>query len=240
MTSLLQPLLEVERVSTRYGHFQALFDVSLAVGEGETVAVVGANGAGKSTLLRTITGLLHPTSGSVRFDGRDLLRTPAHRRVGLGIAMVPEGRRLFPSLTVEENLMVGGYRARPGPWDLRSVYGLFPLVAGVRRRRSVNLSGGEQQAVAIGRALMGNPRLLLFDEVSLGLAPVVVKQLYQALPTIRAAGTAVLLVEQDVRQAMGVADRVHCLLEGRTTLEGEAARLTLEDVIRAYFGVLKR
>ena len=155
------------------------------------------------------------------------------------MAMVPEGRRLFPSLTVEENLMVGGYRARPGPWSLQSVYGLFPLVAGVRRRRSVNLSGGEQQAVAIGRALMANPRLLLFDEVSLGLAPVIVRQLYQALPTIREGGTAVLLVEQDVRQAMAVADRVHCLLEGRTTLEGEASRLTLEDVTRAYFGVLK-
>jgi len=233
------PLLEVDRVSTHYGRFQALFDVSLAVGEGETVAVVGANGAGKSTLLRTITGLLHPTSGGVRFGGGDLLRTPAHKRVGLGMAMVPEGRRLFPSLTVEENLMVGGYRARPGPWNLQSVYGLFPLVAGVRRRRSVNLSGGEQQAVAIGRALMVNPRLLLFDEVSLGLAPVIVRQLYQALPTIRAAGTAVLLVEQDVRQAMAVADRVHCLLEGRTTLEGEASRLTLENVTRAYFGVLE-
>ena len=233
-------LLEVERASAHYGHFQALFDVSLAVGEGETVAVVGANGAGKSTLLRTITGLLHPTSGSVRFAGQDLLRIPAHKRVALGMAMVPEGRRLFPSLTVEENLIVGGYRARRGPWNLGSVNELFPLVAERRRRRSVHLSGGEQQAVAIGRALMANPRLLLFDEVSLGLAPVIVKQLYQALPTIRAAGTAVLLVEQDVRQAMAVADRVHCLLEGRSTLEGLAAQLTLEDVTRAYFGVLER
>jgi branched-chain amino acid transport system ATP-binding protein len=229
-------LLEVERASTYYGQFRALSDVGLDVQEGETVAVVGANGAGKSTLLRTITGLLRPASGTVRFEGRDIADVPAYQRVSLGIAMVPEGRKLFPSLSVEENLMLGGYRARPGPWNLARVYELFPLLASRRKQRSVTLSGGEQQAVAIGRALMCNPRLLLLDEVSLGLAPVLVRQLYGALPEVQAGGTTILLVEQDVRQAMAVADRVYCLLEGRCVLQGPAADLTFEQVRQAYFG----
>jgi branched-chain amino acid transport system ATP-binding protein len=229
-------LLEVDRASTYYGQFRALSDVALDVQEGETVAVVGANGAGKSTLLRTITGLLRPASGTVRFEGRDIADVPAYQRVSLGIAMVPEGRKLFPSLSVEENLLLGGYRARPGPWNLARVYELFPLLAGRRKQRSVTLSGGEQQAVAIGRALMCNPRLLLLDEVSLGLAPVLVRQLYGALPEVQAGGTTILLVEQDVRQAMAVADRVYCLLEGRCVLQGPAADLTFEQVRQAYFG----
>ena len=229
-------LLEVDRASTYYGQFRALSDVALDVQEGETVAVVGANGAGKSTLLRTITGLLRPASGTVRFEGRDIADVPAYQRVSLGIAMVPEGRKLFPSLSVEENLLLGGYRARPGPWNLARVYELFPLLASRRKQRSVTLSGGEQQAVAIGRALMCNPRLLLLDEVSLGLAPVLVKQLYGALPEVQAGGTTILLVEQDVRQAMAVADRVYCLLEGRCVLQGPAADLTFEQVRQAYFG----
>jgi branched-chain amino acid transport system ATP-binding protein len=229
-------LLEVDRANTYYGHFHALFDVVLAVEEGETVAVVGANGAGKSTLLRTITGILHPASGTIRFAGQDLREIPAYRRVPLGIAMVPEGRKLFASLTVEENLMLGGYRTRPGPWDLAAVYELFPLVAERRRRRAGTLSGGEQQAVAIGRGLMSNPRLLLLDEVSLGLAPVLVRQLYAALPDIQATGTTILLVEQDVRQAMAIANRVYCLLEGRAVLEGPATELSFDQVTRAYFG----
>jgi branched-chain amino acid transport system ATP-binding protein len=229
-------LLEVDRANTYYGHFHALFDVALSVEEGETVAVVGANGAGKSTLLRTITGILHPASGTIRFAGQDLRGIPAYQRVPLGIAMVPEGRKLFPSLTVEENLMLGGYRTRPGPWDLAAVYKLFPLVAERRKRRAANLSGGEQQAVAIGRGLMSNPRLLLLDEVSLGLAPVLVKQLYAALSEIQATGTTILLVEQDVRQAMAVAHRVYCLLEGRSVLAGPASELSFEQITRAYFG----
>ncbi len=229
-------LLEVDQANAYYGHFHALFDVGLEVAEGETIAVVGANGAGKSTLLRTITGLLEPASGSVRFAGRDLRQVPAYQRVSLGMAMVPEGRKLFPSLSVEENLLVGGYRARAGPWKPARVYELFPLLAGRRRQRAATLSGGEQQAVAIGRALMSNPRLLLLDEVSLGLAPVLVRQLYGALPEIRAAGTTILLVEQDVHQAMAVADRVYCLLEGRCVLEGKASELTFEQVRQAYFG----
>lgn len=230
-------LLEVDQVNTYYGHFHALFDVQLAVSEGETVAVVGANGAGKTTLLRTITGVLQPATGSVQFSGQDVRNVPAYRRVPLGIAMVPEGRKLFGSMTVEENLLLGGYRARPGPWNLVAVYKLFPLVEALRRRRSATLSGGEQQAVAIGRALMSNPRLLLMDEVSLGLAPLLVKTLYAAVADIQASGTTILLVEQDVRQAMAVAHRVHCLLEGRSVLHGRTSELSFEQVSRAYFGV---
>jgi branched-chain amino acid transport system ATP-binding protein len=230
-------LLSVEHVDAGYGDFQALFDVSLAVREGETLAIIGANGAGKSTLLKTIAGLLRPTRGEVMFDGQLVGALPAHRRVAMGISMAPEGRRLFPSLTVDDNLLVGAYRGRKGPWNVAAVCMLFPLVGERRSRLAARLSGGEQQAVAIGRALMSNPRLLLLDEVSLGLAPVVVEQLYAALPQITASGTTVLLVEQDVRQALRVADRIQCLLEGRTVLEGTAGSLTREQIAAAYFGV---
>jgi branched-chain amino acid transport system ATP-binding protein len=230
-------LLSVDHVDARYGDFQALFDVSLTVREGETLAVIGANGAGKSTLLKTIAGLLHPARGDVMFDGQAVGALPAHQRVAMGISMAPEGRRLFPSLTVEDNLRVGAYTGRSGPWNLAAVCRLFPLVAQRLSRLAGRLSGGEQQAVAIGRALMSNPRLLLLDEVSLGLAPVVVEQLYAALPQITTTGTTVLLVEQDVRQALRVADRVQCLLEGRTVLEGTAASFSREQIAAAYFGV---
>ncbi|MGY1714515.1 ABC transporter ATP-binding protein [Geodermatophilus sp. SYSU D01106] len=233
------PLLEVDDVEVAYGDAVALPGLSVAVAEGETLALVGANGAGKSTLLRTVCGLLRPRRGAVRLDGDDVTALPAHARVARGIAMSPEGRRLFPSLSVEENLLVGGYARRRGPWDLAAVYELFPLVAERRSRPAANLSGGEQQAVAIGRALMANPRLLLLDEVSLGLAPVVVAQLYAALPRITGQGTTVLVVEQDVHQAMAVADRVQCLLEGRTVLEGSADRIDRTALAAAYFGVAR-
>lgn len=229
-------LLTVETLDVRYGDFTALTDIDLSVSEGQTLAVLGANGAGKSTLLKAVTGLLSPARGGIRFDGEDLRRVPAHRRVARGIAMVPEGRRMFPSLTVEENLLVGARVKRPGPWTLRSVYEAFPLVSDRRDRRAGDLSGGEAQATAIARALMSNPRLLLLDEVSLGLAPVVVKQLYATLPRIIETGTTVLVVEQDVRQALSVADRVHCLLEGRTVLSAPASDVTVHDIGRAYFG----
>jgi branched-chain amino acid transport system ATP-binding protein len=219
-----------------YGDLQAIFGLNLTLAEGETVAVLGANGAGKSTLLKAITGLLPITAGEVRYAGRSLHGIPVHRRVGMGIALAPEGRRLFPTLTVEENLLVGGHRARPGPWNRRSVYELFPLLRRLGKRPAGVLSGGEQQAVAIGRALMSNPRLLLLDEVSLGLAPIVVRQLYAALPAITASGATVLVVEQDMRQAMAVADRVHCLLEGRTALDAPVSQITDELVANAYFG----
>lgn len=233
----MSALLEVEDLEVRHGDLLAVRGVSMTVEQGDVLAVIGANGAGKSTLLNALVGLLRPSAGRVRFAGDDVTRVRPHRRVRAGISMVPEGRRLFGSLTVEENLLVGASARRPGPWDLRSVYELFPLVAERRARRAGAMSGGEQQATAIGRALMSNPRLLLLDEVSLGLAPVVVKQLYAALPAITGRGTTVLLVEQDVRQAFAVADHVHCLLEGRTSLTGRSGEVTMEQVSDAYFGV---
>jgi branched-chain amino acid transport system ATP-binding protein len=200
-------------------------------------AMIGANGAGKSTLLRTISGLKAATSGTVIFDGADVGRLRAERRVAAGIVMVPEGRRLFPSLTVEENLQVGASYARPGPWSIERVYELFSWMPDRRRQLASQLSGGEQQAVAIGRALVANPRLLLLDELSLGLAPVVVSRIYDTLPELLASGVTVLLVEQDVSQALRVASRVHCLLEGRITLQGEPSRLSPAAIEEAYFGL---
>jgi branched-chain amino acid transport system ATP-binding protein len=231
------PLLRVSGLDAWSGDFQALFDVSVSVAEAEVVAIIGANGAGKSTLLRTIAGLLPRTAGSVTFDGRELAGMPAHRRVALGISMVPEGRRIFPSLSVEENLLVGAQVRRPGPWTVAAVLELFPLLADKRQRGGSQLSGGEQQALAIGRGLMANPRLLLLDEVSLGLAPIVVRRIYEALPAIRAAGITVVLVEQDIGQALGAADRVYCLLEGRVALESAPAELDRDRIAAAYFGV---
>ena len=230
-------LLIVSGLSAGYGDFQALFDVDLTVDEGETLAVIGANGAGKTTLLRTMAGLVRAWSGDIRFDGADLLAVRAHRRVCEGIAMVPEGRQLFPSLNVRENLQVGSYGKRLGEWDMSRVLEVFPLLQPLLDRPADVLSGGEQQAVAIGRALMANPRLLLLDEVSLGLAPVVVQQVYGALPSITDAGTTVLVVEQDISQALTVADRVVCLLEGRVSLEGTPGELERSQITAAYFGL---
>jgi branched-chain amino acid transport system ATP-binding protein len=213
--------------------------VTLSLRAGETVAMIGANGAGKSTLLRTIAGLHSPSSGSILIDGVEITGLPAHRRVAAGIAMVPEGRRLFPSLSLEENLNIGSTRGRRGSWDMAKVFALFPWMA-ERRRRPVNyLSGGEQQAVAIGRALMANPRILLIDEMSLGLSPVVVRKLYDVLPELLATGTTILLVEQDVTQALRVSDWAHCLLEGRITLSGRPRDLAPAEVEAAYFGLAK-
>ena len=230
-------LLEVVGLDAGYGDFQALFNLRLQVDEGETVSIIGANGAGKSTLLSAIAGLVDCSSGEITYDGRSLHGTPAHRRVALGIAMVPEGRRIFPSLSVDENLDVGGHCRRPGPWSKADVYEALPLLQRLRYRSGARLSGGEQQTLAIGRALMANPHLLLLDEVSLGLAPVVVKQVYEAVPAIRAKGTTLLVVEQDVNQALAVADRVYCLLEGRISLEGTPSSLARDDITAAYFGL---
>jgi branched-chain amino acid transport system ATP-binding protein len=230
-------LLKISHVSAHHGQLAAVSDLSMRLDEGEVLAVIGANGAGKSTLLRVIAGLHRPSAGRIDFAGQDVTRLAAHRRVGIGIALVPEGRRLFASLTVEENLLTGAYRGRRGPWTVGRVMELFGWMAERRRQPAAQLSGGEQQAVAIGRALVANPRLLLLDEVSLGLAPVVVRALYDQLPAIREAGTTVLLVEQDVAQTLRVADRVQCLLEGRSVLEGRPADLTADQVERAYFGV---
>ncbi len=228
-------LLQVEEIDCRYGLLQAVRRVTFEVARGETIALIGANGAGKSTLLRAIAGAHRPHGGRVVFDGIDVTTMPAHRRVSLGIALVPEGRRLFPSLTVEENLRVAA--ARRGRWNVQSVLEVFPLLQSRRHNAAADLSGGEQQAVAIGRALMSNPRLLLLDEVSLGLAPIVVDAVYRSLAGIISEGTTVLLVEQDLTRALKVAGRVICMLEGRTVLEGESASLDRDRVVSAYFGL---
>ncbi len=230
-------LLQVENVDCRYGLLQAVRGVSLEVAQGETVALIGANGAGKTTLLRAIAGAHKTHSGRVAFDGADVTSMPAHRRVSLGMSLVPEGRRLFPSLTVEENLRVAA--ARRGRWTVQAVLELFPLLGPRRHMTAANLSGGEQQAVAIGRALMSNPRLFLLDEVSLGLAPIVVEAVYSSLAGIIGEGTTVLLVEQDLTRALKVAGRVICMLEGRIVLEGAPSSLDRDRVVSAYFG-LKR
>jgi branched-chain amino acid transport system ATP-binding protein len=233
-------LLEVKGITVRYGLLEALTDVSLILTAGQTVAMIGANGAGKSTLLRTIAGLHPQVEGSILLDGLDITHLPAHRRVAAGIVLVPEGRRLFPSLSLEENLLIGAIPSRPGRWNVARVFELFPWMAERRSGSIVYLSGGEQQAVAIGRALMANPRILLLDELSLGLAPAVVRRLYDLLPTLLATGMTILLVEQDVTQALRVSDWAHCLLEGRITLSGRPRDLALADVEGAYFGLTKR
>jgi branched-chain amino acid transport system ATP-binding protein len=237
VTAAGAPLLEVRDLTVHHGQLRALHSVSLLLPAGQVYAVIGANGAGKSTLLRAIAGLDRPTSGCVLLDGADVTRMRPERRVAAGIVLVPEGRRLFPSLTVEENLLVGAAYARPGPWHPGRVYELFGWMAQRRGQRAAQLSGGEQQAVAIGRALVANPRVLLLDELSLGLAPVVVRQIYALLPGLLASGVTVLLVEQDVSQALRVATRIHCLLEGRTTLEGPPGELTAAGLESAYFGL---
>jgi branched-chain amino acid transport system ATP-binding protein len=232
-------LLSVERIDARHGLLQAVRDVSLEVEEGETVALVGANGAGKTTLLRTIAGAHRPVAGRILLAGDDITSVPANRRVGLGIALVPEGRRLFPQLTVEENLRVATAAGRSGDWTVERVIEAFPLLARLRRRRAASLSGGEQQATAIGRALITNPRLLLLDEVSLGLAPRVVDEVYASLARLREAGTTMVLVEQDLGRALRVASRVVCMLEGRLVLQGAADELSREQVTDAYFGLAR-
>jgi branched-chain amino acid transport system ATP-binding protein len=231
------PLLEVHDLVVYHGQLRALDGISLRVFPGEVYAIIGVNGAGKSTLLRTIAGLHHPTTGSVQFDGKDVTRLRPERRATRGIVMVPEGRRLFGSLSVEENLQVGATYARQGPWTIERVYEMFDWMRERRRQPTAQLSGGEQQAVAIGRALVANPRVLMLDELSLGLAPVVVQRIYGMLPQILTTGLTVLLVEQDVSQALRVASHIQCLLEGRTTLEGRPADVTADQVEAAYFGL---
>ena len=229
--------LEVQDVDVFYGDFQALFSVSFAIEQGQTFAVIGANGSGKSTMLRTIAGLSRPRSGKILFDGEPIDHVSAHKRVTMGISMVPEGRRVFASLTVNENLEVGAYGGRKGDWNLQSIYELFPLLKPLAKRQAASLSGGEQQALAIGRALMSNPRLVLIDEVSLGLAPVVIKRIYEAMVELPARGTTILVVEQDVQHVLTVADHVACFLEGRISLEGKPDELKPDEITAAYFGM---
>jgi branched-chain amino acid transport system ATP-binding protein len=230
-------LLQATGITAAYGDSQALFGVDLSLAKGEVVALIGANGAGKSTLLKTLTGLLPPTAGTVHLDGTSLARMDAADIVKLGIAMVPEGRRLFSSLSVEENLLMGTLSARQGSWNLARVFNLFPILQEKRYMPATSLSGGQQQMVAIGRALMSNPRLLLCDELSLGLAPVVIREIYAALPSIMEDGMSLLIVEQDVQLAMQMSSRVMCLQEGKVSLEGQSGELTREQISKAYFGV---
>jgi branched-chain amino acid transport system ATP-binding protein len=231
-----ESLFEVCDLSVFHGQLCAVDNVSFSVGRGEVLAMIGANGAGKSTLLRTIAGLHQASSGSIVFAGQDVSTSAPHRRVALGISLVPEGRRLFSSMTLEENLQVGAHFAKKGPFSIARIYEIFEWMPDRRRQRVGLFSGGEQQAVAIGRALVTNPQLLLLDELSLGLAPIVIERIYALLPEIVSEGIGVLLVEQDVTQALAVADRVHCLLEGKTSLVGTAAQLTAQQIERAYFG----
>lgn len=230
-------LLEIKNLDAYYGDFQALFGVELRLHRGETVAIIGANGAGKSTLMRSIAGQLSNTPDAVRFDGRQIGDAHATEIVRLGIAMVPEGRKLFPSLSVEENLLIGiAGRGDKGPWNLETVFELFPILKEKRRVPGTALSGGQQQMVAVGRALMSNPDVLLCDEISLGLAPVVIGEIYAALEAIRAGGSSIVVVEQDIHRAISVSDRLYCLMEGKVRLEGRPEGLSQDDIHSAYFG----
>jgi branched-chain amino acid transport system ATP-binding protein len=230
------PLLSVENLDVFYGDFHAIRGVSLAVEEGQTVAIIGANGAGKSTLLQAITGLNAHKRGNVSFAGTDVARMRADLIARQGITMVPEGRRLFGSLSVEDNLLVGGSTERNGPWTLKAVYDLFPRLGELRRMQAATLSGGQQQMVAIGRALMTNPRLLLCDEISLGLAPKIIGDIYRCFDAIRESGVSVVIIEQNVAQACHASQHIYCLLEGRVSLEGDPRALSMKDITAAYFG----
>lgn len=232
-----EPILSLKALDAHYGDFQALFGVNLAVSPGEVVAIIGANGAGKTTMMRSISGLIRNAPEHVMFRGQAIGGMRADQIAYLGIALVPEGRQLFPSLSVEENLVLGGKVNRPGPWSLTKVYELFPILAERRHQASTSLSGGQQQMVAIGRALMANPDVILFDEISLGLAPVVIGSIYEALPGIVGQGMTALLVEQDISRALSVSSRVYCLQEGRVSLEGRTDQVSRDEITAAYFGV---
>lgn len=230
-------MLSVKNLQASYGDFQALFGIDFAIGESETVAIIGSNGAGKSTFLKTVCGQIKAAPEAIMFAGEAIGGMPANDIVGKGIAMVPEGRRLFRSLSVEENLLMGRFAKRSGPWDLKRVYELFPVLEEKRNNPGTALSGGQQQMVAIGRALMANPKILICDEVSLGLAPIVVKSIYDALPRITSDGLAVIIVEQDIDTAMRVSDRVYCFMHGRVSLKGRSTDLSKKQISDAYFGI---
>jgi branched-chain amino acid transport system ATP-binding protein len=230
-------LVETKGLTAFYGDAQALFGIDFALSAGEVVAIIGANGAGKSTFLKCLTGLVKSKSDAVRFESAPIGGLPPGEIVKRGLAMVPEGRRLFPSLSVEENLLMGGFAKRPGPWTTQRLYKMFPILEQKKHDPGTALSGGQQQMVAIGRALMSNPKVLLCDELSLGLAPIVIKEIYDAMPTLTAEGMSIVIVEQDVTVAQRVSQRVVCLQEGRVSLEGRSDELTREQISLAYFGV---
>jgi len=231
-------LLETRGLVAYYGDFQALFGIDAEIREGERVALIGSNGAGKSTFLTSIAGLRQSLAESILFDGAPIGRRPAAEVASLGIALVPEGRRLFASLSVEENLLMGAFNRRSGHWTLATVYELFPVLAEKKNAAALSLSGGQQQMVAIGRALMANPRLLMCDEISLGLAPAVIKEVYAALGTVSADhGVSVILVEQDIELARAMSDRAYCFTHGTVSLSGKSDELSREAISAAYFGV---
>ena len=232
-----EPLLTLSGLDAHYGDFQALYGLDLEIAQGEVVAMIGANGAGKTTLMRSISGLLRNRSDAVVYRGQPIGALRADQVAGLGIALVPEGRQLFPSLSVEENLAIGGRVGRKGPWSLEAVFTLFPILKERRAVPSTALSGGQQQMVAIGRALMANPDLILFDEISLGLAPVVIRQIYDALPGIVGEGMTAVIVEQDIQRALAISARMFCLMEGRIALSGKTSDVTHAEITAAYFGV---
>ena len=230
-------MLHANGLTAFYGDAQALFGIDFEAHAGETVAIIGANGAGKSTFLKSLTGLVKARPEQIRFDGETIGGLPPGEIVKRGIALVPEGRRLFASLSVEENLLMGAFAQRPGPWSLARLFALFPILEQKRGQPGTSLSGGQQQMVAIGRALMSNPRVLLCDELSLGLAPIVIKEIYDALPAICAEGMTAVIVEQDVLMAQRMSRRIYCFQEGRVSLQGASDSLTREQISQAYFGV---
>ena len=230
-------LLQTRDLQAFYGDAQALFGIDLEVGKGEAVAIIGANGAGKSTLLKALSGLVRVPPYQIHWRGQPVGGRAPSEIVRMGLALVPEGRRLFPSLSVQENLLMGQESGRTGPWNLERLFKMFPILQEKRNQPSTSLSGGQQQMVAIGRALMSNPELLLCDELSLGLAPIVVREIYNALPEITSEGMAVVLVEQDVSLAQRMTQRLYCLQEGRVSLQGNSSDLTREQIRQAYFGL---
>jgi branched-chain amino acid transport system ATP-binding protein len=232
----VEPLLAIHGLSVSYGQFRALHDVSLEVGRGEVVAIIGANGAGKSSLLKAIVAQAGRVSGNIRFAGRDITVLPTPVIVAAGVALVPEGRRLFPSLTVEENLAIGWDLGRRHGLRVAEIYEMFPVLLARRHQRAGQLSGGEQQMVALGRALLTDPHLLLCDELSLGLAPRIVDRIYALMPEIRRRGITIMLVEQDISRSLAVCDRFYCLLEGRITLSGRPSETDRASIMRHYFG----
>lgn len=234
---MADPVLQIQTLDAHYKDFQALYGVDIHLAQDEVLAIIGANGAGKTTLMRSISGLMSNGADQVRYKGQPIGALRADQVAALGIALVPEGRQLFPSLSVEENLLIGGRMGRKGPWSLRAIYELFPILEERRSVPSTSLSGGQQQMVAIGRALMSNPDVILFDEISLGLAPVIIKSIYDALPRIVGEGMSAVIVEQDISKALSVSNRVYCLQEGRVSLEGPSNAVSREEISHAYFGV---
>ena len=232
-------LLSIENLDVRYGQFKAVRSVSVKVGAGEVVAMIGANGAGKTTLLRTLAGAIRPAGGRILFKDKDVTALSAHERVKSGMVLVPEGRRLFARMTVEENLQLGALVKRGGDWSVDRIFSIFPNLVKRRHAKTGTLSGGEQQATAIGRALMTNPDVIFFDEISLGLSPLVVDQVYASLAELLKSGVTVVLVEQDLKRAMAVAGRAICMLEGQVVLDRPMAQTSRDEITEAYFG-LKR